>query len=299
MRPQQTSSHCAKLLLTLAAIFVSSYGNAQESKTNDTKLNILLVAGGCCHDYPTQTKLLKEGIEKRMQAEVTVVLNLSKSTETTFEIYESDDWAVGYDVVIHDECSSNVTAKPYVDRILNAHRNGVPAVNLHCAMHSYRWGEFRNPVEPGADNASWYEMIGVQSTAHGPKTPIEVSFSNTTHVITQGLQSWTTIDEELYNNIRVFDGTTPLVTGKQLVPPSKKELKDNPRAVVKEASAVVAWTNTYGPKKTKIFSTSLGHQNETVADPRYLDLVVRGIQWATGKLVDDSNQSDVDGKSRR
>ncbi len=304
MRPQQTNAHYAKLLLTMGAIcvssyVVSSYVDAQESKTADRKLNILLVAGGCCHDYPTQTKLLKEGIEKRMNAEVTVVLNLSKTTETTFEIYESDDWAAGYDVVIHDECSSNVTARPYVDRILKAHRNGVPAVNLHCAMHSYRWGEFRNPVDPGADNASWYEMIGVQSTAHGPKTPIEVSFSNSAHVITQGLESWTTIDEELYNNIRVFDGTTPLVTGKQLVQPSKKELKDNPQAVAKEASAVVAWTNTYGPNKTKIFSTSLGHQNETVADPRYLDLVVRGIQWATGKLVDNSTHSNVDGKPLR
>lgn len=288
MRPQPVKFLYATFLLTLGTIHVSSYVNAQESTAKEAKLKVLLVAGGCCHDYPTQTKLLKEGVEKRMNAEVTVVLNLSKTTETTFEIYESDDWAAGYDVVIHDECSSNVTERPYVDRILKAHRNGVPAVNLHCAMHSYRWGEFRNPVELGADNASWYEMIGVQSTAHGPKTPIDVIFSNSDHVITKGLKPWTTVDEELYNNIRVFNGTTPLVTGKQLVPPSKNELKDNPQAVAKEVTAVVAWTNMYGPNKTKIFSTSLGHQNETVADPRYLDLVVRGIKWATGRLADNT-----------
>ena len=47
---------------------------------------------------------------------------------------------------------------------------------------------------------------------------------------------------------------------------------------------MVAWTNEYGPQKTRIFSTSLGHQNETVADERYLDFVSRGILWATGNL---------------
>ena len=50
---------------------------------------------------------------------------------------------------------------------------------------------------------------------------------------------------------------------------------------------VVAWTNEYGPKKTRVFSTTIGHNTATVADARYLDLVTRGILWATGKLNDD------------
>ena len=49
----------------------------------------------------------------------------------------------------------------------------------------------------------------------------------------------------------------------------------------------MAWTNEFGQKKTRIFSTSLGHNNETVADGRYLDLVTRGILCAAGKLADD------------
>lgn len=254
-----------------------------ESGASSEPIKVLLVAGGCCHDYVSQAKLLKDGIESRINAEVTVELSLSKTTGTTFEIYESDDWAKGYDVVIHDECSANVTEQPYVQRILAAHLQGVPAVNLHCAMHSYRWGDYRSPVESGADNASWYEMIGIQSTSHGPKFPIAVIHSDSEHPITKGLEDWTTINEELYNNVRVFGGTTALIQGDQTTPPNKKELKKNPDAKPKKSSAVVAWTNQYGPKKTRIFSTSLGHQNETVADGRYLDLVVRGLVWATGK----------------
>ncbi|SMP50396.1 Trehalose utilisation [Neorhodopirellula lusitana] len=258
--------------------------SANEANSESKKLQVLLVAGGCCHDYSTQAKLLKEGIESRIDAEVTVALSTTANTKTTFEIYESDDWADGYDVVIHDECSANVTEKPYVNRILAAHQNGTPAVNLHCAMHSYRWGDFRSPVQPGSDNSAWYEMLGLQSTGHGPKFPIKVQHANGEHPITDGLDDWTTINEELYNNIRIFDGATALIQGKQMTPPNKNMLKKNPDAKPLEASAVVAWTNSYGPNKTRVFSTSLGHQNDTVADDRYLELVVRGLQWASNTL---------------
>ena len=254
-------------------------------------LKVLLVAGGCCHDYETQTKLLKQGIESRINAVVTVEFNPSKGTDTTFEIYESDDWAKGYDVVLHDECSAKVTEKVYVNRILAAHKNGVPAVNLHCAMHSYRWGDFREPVETGADNAGWYEMIGLQSTGHGPQSPIDVSYSDPKHPITIGLKDWTTINEELYNNIRVMSGTNALAVGKQVQQPRAKELKKNPNAKPKNASAVVLWTNEYGPNKTRIFSTTLGHNNDTVADERYMELVTRGLLWATGNLTDAGKPS--------
>ena len=69
------------------------------------------------------------------------------STKAKYKSYESKEWSKGYDLVIHDECSANVTEPDYVNNILDAHRNGVPAVNLHCAMHSFRWGNFREPVE--------------------------------------------------------------------------------------------------------------------------------------------------------
>jgi len=47
---------------------------------------------------------------------------------------------------------------------------------------------------------------------------------------------------------------------------------------------VVAWTNQY--EKTRVFSTTLGHSNDTVGDPRYLDLVTRGLLWSCNKLND-------------
>ncbi len=283
---EATMDRILTVVIAIAALLASpNVLFAQDAVKPVAPLRVLLVAGGCCHDYETQTKLLREGIEKRIHAEVTVIHNPSKGTDTTFDIYESDDWADRYDVVLHDECSASVTDQPYVNRILNAHKNGVPAVNLHCAMHSYRWGNFRDPVEPDADNAGWYEMLGVQSTGHGPQAPIDIMFASTEHPVTRGLSDWKTINEELYNNIRVFGSAEVLASGKQLAPPNKNALKKDPNAQATESTAVVVWTNLYGPKQTKIFCTTLGHNNETVGDDRYLNLIVNGVLWATGNLT--------------
>lgn len=265
----------------------NSEGVANSNQTSAAPLKVLLIAGGCCHDYAAQTQILKKGIEQRINAEVTIVYNPDTSTEATFEIYESDDWADGYDVILHDECSAKVIDEPYVKRILAAHEKGIPAVNIHCAMHSYRWGDFRSPVNPGTSNSGWYEMLGVQSCAHGPKAPIEVKYVDTDNPIANGMADWKTIDEELYNNVRVFDHAEVLATGTQTQFPNKKQLKKNPSALPIEATAAVVWTNLYGPNKTPIFCTSLGHFNETVADDRYMELVVRGLLWTTGNLTAD------------
>ena len=111
----------------------------------------------------------------------------------------------------------------------------------------------------------WFEFTGLASTGHGPQEPIGLAFTDASNNITKGLKDWTTIKEELYNNIRIFDTAHPLARGKQ-----------------GNSDVVVAWTNTYG--KTRVFSTTIGHNNATVEDPRYLDLVTRGLLWSVDKL---------------
>lgn len=259
-------------------------------------LRVLLVAGGCCHEYDKQQAVLKEGIEARLNAIVDVAYNPDKSTKATFPIYNSKDWAKDFDVIIHDECSADVTDPAYVGNILDAHKAGKPAVNLHCAMHCYRWGNFRDPVKPGADNAGWYEMLGLQSTGHGPQEPIDVTYTDAGHPITKGMENWTTIKEELYNNIQILTGKG-LANGKQMQKPKvKKGETPDPNAKATEANSVVVWTNEYGQNKTRIFSTTLGHNTETVGDARYLDLVTRGLLWTTGHLTADGKPEAGYGK---
>jgi len=254
-------------LLTLClttALF--TFAAALPSRAADVKpLRALLILGGCCHDYAKQKDILKEGIEARANVTVDIVYTPDRSTKARFDIYEKPDWSKGYDVIIHDECSSDVKEIPYVENILAAHKSGIPAVNLHCAMHCYRTGE-----------DIWFKYIGIQSSAHGPQEPIAISFVDKDHPITQGLGDWKTVKEELYNNIKVFDTAHALARGKQIV-----KQKDGTE---KEVESVVVWLNQYG--NTRIFNTTIGHNNDTVSDDRYLTLVTRGLLWSCDKLND-------------
>src|SRR5688572_5245680 len=224
-------------------------------------LRVLLITGGCCHDYGKQKDLLKQGIEARAHVRVDQVHSTNTTTRARFDIYEKADWAKAYDVIIHDECSSDVKEMEYVQNILNAHKT-VPAINLHCAMHCYRTG-----------TDDWFKFVGIQSTGHGPQEPIEITFVDKEHPITKGLANWTTIKEELYNNVKQFETAKPLARGKQIV-----KQRDG---TTKEVDYVVAWANDYNG--TRVFSTTLGHNNGTVADDRYLELVTRGLLWACAK----------------
>ena len=237
-------------------------------------LRVLLFAGGCCHDYAVQHLILKEGLEARAHVEVDAIHSFDRSTRVTFAPYEKPDWAKGYDVIVHDECSADVKDVAYVNNILAAHRAGIPAVNLHCAMHSYRVGNISQPVVPGSPDALWFDLLGLQSTGHGPQEPIVLTTIAKDHPIMAGAPPWITLKEELYNNVKIFPTATPLMRGKQVL----KQKDGSERAV----ESVVTWVNQYG--NTRVFSTTVGHNNETVADPRYLDLVTRGLLWSCDKL---------------
>ena len=130
-------------------------------------LRALLITGGCCHDYATQKDLLKQGLEVRINVVVDHVHSPDKSTNPPLAIYGNADYAKGYDVVIHDECAAAQTDPKIIAGVLAPHRNGIPAVNLHCAMHSYRFGDFRKPVKPRSRQR---EVVRIHwSAVHRPR----------------------------------------------------------------------------------------------------------------------------------
>jgi hypothetical protein len=236
-------------------------------------LKILLLTGGCCHSYATQKEILKTGIEERIHATVDQIHVDDKSTAPPLPIYGNADYAKGYDLVIHDECAADISDPKVIDSVLAPHRKGIPGVVLHCALHSYRQPGFDKPVsETGEPRAAWFEFAGLQTTGHGPQKPIEILYQDAKHPITKGLENWTTGNEELYNNITILPTATSLAKGKQ----GKNE-------------NMVTWVNLYTAEKVRVFGTTLGHNDATVSDPRYLDLIARGSLWAMGKLGEDGN----------
>jgi type 1 glutamine amidotransferase len=234
-------------------------------------IRALLVLGGCCHDYAKQKDLITKGISARANVQWKIAYDPDKGTKHLNPIYEKADWAKGFDVVVHDECCSDVKDVALIDRILEPHRQGLPGVLLHCGMHSYRSEGYPNKTTP------WFEFTGLHSTGHGPQVPISISFVDKESPIIKGMEDWKTVNEELYNNFtgKLLETAQPLARGKQVI-----KGKDGKETV---ADCVAVWTNTY-KGKTKVFATTLGHNNETVADSRYLDMITRGLLWSVGKL---------------
>ncbi len=249
-------------------------------------IKILLLTGGCCHDYKAQKDILKKGLEARANVIVDQIHSDDKSTKPQLPIYGNPDYAKGYDLVIHDECSADINDPAVIAGVLKPHQDGIPAVNLHCAMHSYRFGNYGKPVAAGGDNAKWYEYMGMQSTSHGPQEPIDIAYTDKESPITKGLADWTTIKEELYNNVQVMPGNQALAKGKQVTKSKKKQADGTETVEDKTTETIVVWTNLYN-SKTRVFSTTIGHNNATVEDARYLDLVTRGVLWATNHLNPD------------
>ena len=226
-----------------------------------------MIAGGCCHDYANQQTAIAAGIQARANVRVDVYWTDNSTTTPVLPLFRKLNWAENYDVIIHDECAADIKDEALINRIVAVHQK-MPAVHLHCAMHSFRTG-----------TDAWFDHLGLQSSGHGPQLPIDIHFTDTDHPITRTLSDWTTIREELYNNVKVF-GARPLAIGKQ------KLGGENPRV----DEAIVAWTNeahdTDRPR-ARSFSTTIGHNTETVRDPRYLELVTRGLLWSCDKLNDD------------
>jgi type 1 glutamine amidotransferase len=258
-------------LLLFTAIIGTSY-RALGADEADKPIRALLVAGGCCHDYAKQKDIITKGISARANVEWTIAYDPDTGTKHLNPVYENEDWSKGYDVVVHDECCADVKDLKIIDRILKPHRDGLPGVVLHCGMHCYRSEGWPNKVTP------WFEFTGLETTGHGNQLPISISFVDHSSPILKGLSDWTTIQEELYNNItgNVLGTAHVLARGKQT-------RKDRGKGVTDDNAVV--WTNLYNGK-TRVFATTLGHNNETVSDPRYLDLITRGLLWSLDKLDD-------------
>jgi uncharacterized protein (TIGR03067 family) len=221
----------------------------------------LLISGGCCHDYPAQDRILGEGISKRARVAWTIVRDPDQTgTKHRISVYQREDWAAGYDVVLHNECFSDEKDPAWLERIVKPHRLGVPAVVIHCAMHCYR-----------APTNEWFKFVGVTSHGHGSHFAYPMTNVKPEHPIMRGFPAvWQTPKDELYNITSMERSATPLATG--FSPETKR-------------GEVNVWINTYGA--ARVFGTTLGHYNHTLQEPLVLDLIARGLLWAAGKLGDD------------
>ena len=253
-----------RILAMLLCLFAAP-GIAQEAKLYTGKpIKALLVTGGCCHNYAFQSRALTNAVSAAADVEWTVVHEGGTGTKAQIGLYDKPDWAAGYDVVVHNECFANTDDPDYIRRIADAHRDGVPAVVIHCAMHTYR----------AAKVDDWREFLGVTSRHHEHQSRYPVKVERGEHPVMRGFPAdWVTPKDELYVLEKIWPGTTVLATSV-----SEKT----------KASQPVVWVNNFGG--TRVFGTTYGHSDDTFRDEVFLGLVARGTVWAAGKLEADTEK---------
>lgn len=224
---------------------------------DDGALKVLIVTGGCCHDYEFQSAAMVAGIGGLTKAAFTVVNEGGKGTDAQIALYDDPAWAKPFDVVIHNECFANTKDPDYIKKITDAHRAGVPAVVVHCAMHTYR----------SAEIPDWRDFLGVTSRQHEHQSRYPVTVTNPDHpVMKEFPKDWVTPMDELYVIESVGEKTTVLAT-------SKSERNDREHPVV--------WVNDFDG--TRVFGTTYGHTNDTFSDPVFIKLLTDGMRWAAGR----------------
>lgn len=258
LRTQSGRDFLVASLLTIAlGLTFSNPAFAAEAQSKKP-LRVLLVTGGCCHNYTFQTEALKGAVAKLAQADWVVVNEGGTGTRAQIALYQNPDWSKGFDVVVHNECFADTTDHDYIRKITQAHKAGVPAVVIHCAMHTYR----------AADVDDWREFLGVTSRRHDHLSRYPVKKTDSVHPIVQGMpEVWMTPLDELYVIEKLWPSAKALATSV-----SEQDGKTYP----------VVWINTYG--KTRIFGTTFGHSDDTFRDPVFLSYVSRGVLWAAGQL---------------
>lgn len=249
----------AALGVSLAALIgAASTAIASESPE---PIKALMITGGGWHDYDAQKKILSEGISARTHVDWTIDHSGGEDSNAKISIHEDLDWVTEYDVVLYNMCFAGVTDVEWIERITGAHyETGLPAVLLHCAMHSYR-----------GETDKWFEFNGVTSHRHEAHRPFTVENLKPEHPIMRHFpETWDTPRGELYEIAKVWPNATPLAQAY-----GEDTEKDH----------VTIWTNQFG--EAPVFGTTIGHHNETMEAEEYLDLVTRGLLWSVGKLGTD------------
>ena len=140
------------------------------------RIRALVITGGCCHDYAGETKILMDIMASEAPVDWTVMLERegrSTWTRTKVRLYNQPNWSDGYDIVVHNECFANVDDAEFVRKIVAGHNSGLPAVVIHCSMHSYRalksdeWREFLGVDHPPPHSAAPYRCSSERRESPG------------------------------------------------------------------------------------------------------------------------------------
>ncbi len=255
------------MMRTTKVMLISSLaivGFLSSAIATDTKpLRALYVTGGGWHDYAGQEIVIRETLQERIPG-IELTVSAVDGVQDRHPLFENEDWAEGYDLVIYNKCNAPRYSNPdWIERIVKPHREGLPAVVIHGTLHNY-WPDEK-------ESGQWVAFLGVTSRNHERGAPVTVTFKERDHPTLQGLpETWSYEQGELYRIHAMADTAESLAVGVS---------SDN-------VEHTVVWTNQFG--EGRVFGTSIGHATETMRTEEFQTLLTQGVLWAAGR-PDDSD----------
>jgi type 1 glutamine amidotransferase len=216
-------------------------------------LKVLWCTGGGFHDFKGVTPLLCQSIQRRA--------NVRFDVSDDYKSWAKPGFADGHDAVVYFFSHHDREARPVVESLAAAVHAGKPALVIHGTLHAFR--------ELGTGRDAYCEAIGLTSVAHDPRRPLATRKVAGHPILAAWPDDWKTPSDELYQDVRLWPGATPLLTAY-----SETSRKDH----------VVAWVNRYG--RGRVFGTSLGHDAATAGQESYQRLLADGLLWACDKLAE-------------
>lgn len=210
---------------------------------------LILTSPGVYHNYEQQTWDLAHGIVERANVRFDVSLAEPERWKTT-------DYSEGYDVLIYNICmADNQDAELIANMRRQTEVLGVPAVFIHCTMHSFR------------ETDLWWPLFGLQTKTHEQSRPLRQIQTGVHPILTGIPEDWTLPEDELYINLKFVGQSLLTTTGED----------GNPHTT--------AWIDYQG--ETPVFGTTLGHSEETMKNNAYQQLLANAVLFVTGNLTED------------
>jgi hypothetical protein len=210
---------------------------------------LILTSPGVYHNYEQQTQDIGRGIVERANVRFDVSLAEPDRWKTT-------DFSMGYDVLIYNICmADNQDAALIANMRRQTEELGVPAVFIHCTMHSFR------------ETDLWWPLTGLKSKTHEPLRPLR-QIQEGSHPILTGIpEDWVLPEDELYINLDFI--------GQRLLSTVGEDGKPH----------TTAWIAYHG--LTPVFGTTLGHSEETMKNSAFQQLLANAVLFVTGNLTAD------------
>ena len=254
-----------KRLIVLSAILVSAYGAVATSMQSPHV--VFMIGEDEYHTWETLPEFAKTDLQTRGYR-VTIVQADPADKNSFPGLVEALRTADALVLSVR----RRTPPREQLDAVRAYLAGGKPLVGIRTASHAFAL----RPTDPAAAAplATWQDfdpaVLGGHYTNHhpaGPQTTIAVAPGADAHAILKGISVTRLVGAgSLYKVSPLEAGASPLLVGR----------------IPGQPAEPIAWTHLYGPKRARVFYTSLGHPDD-FKNAEFRHLLANSVAWAVGR----------------